>query len=360
MNSYQLTQEELNIMEAKNSFEIIPNQNEFNLDNTSSYTKLKLTPSQKMQMSALCQSMPMAVAANALSKTFTVNFPEDLPHTLMKLKSGGLATTIVDEASGKILGTASLQSAASQAMVLNAFNAMSMVTGQYFMSQINSQLSMISRKMDEILAFLYGEKKAELISEITFVRYAFENFSSIMEHEEQRQATITNLQEARKIAMKDIEFYLNDLDAKSSYQGKDYDDIKGSIDRVQRIKNSLTMSLQLYVTSNVLEMQYARNYDKSYIYYIEKSTNLYVDRCYGRILTSFSKLEGKVGDYSKTIFEKIDKQKDIDNLRKVINPLLEDENTKTKRAISQVLHAQEKCRQYIISGEGDVYIPKLA
>ena len=62
--------------------------------------------------------------------------------------------------------------------------------------------------------FLYGDKKAELMSEISFTKYAFENYASIMAHEAQRAATITSLQSAKKVAMNDIEFYIHDLNLK--------------------------------------------------------------------------------------------------------------------------------------------------
>ena len=66
--------------------------------------------------------------------------------------------------------------------------------------------------LDKILEFLYGDKKAELMAEISFVKYAYQNYNSIMSHESQRTATIASIQEAKKVAMKDIEFYMNDLD----------------------------------------------------------------------------------------------------------------------------------------------------
>lgn len=67
--------------------------------------------------------------------------------------------------------------------------------------------------MDKILEFLYGDKKAELLSEVSFIKYAYENYSSIMGHNEQRVATIASLQDAKKVAIKDIEFYMCDLDS---------------------------------------------------------------------------------------------------------------------------------------------------
>lgn len=37
-------------------------------------------------------------------------------------------------------------------------------------------------------------------------------FHPLLAHDEQRVATIASLQEAKKVAIKDAEFYMNDLD----------------------------------------------------------------------------------------------------------------------------------------------------
>ena len=94
---------------------------------------------------------------------------------------------------GKFVGTASFYSLSSQAMILGAFTAMSVASGQYFLKKINSEMRMMKMRLDEILEFLYGDKKAELISEMSFIRYAYQNYSSIMAHDLQRIATIGSL-----------------------------------------------------------------------------------------------------------------------------------------------------------------------
>jgi hypothetical protein len=44
------------------------------------------------------------------------------------------------------------------------------------------------------------------MSEINFIQRAYKNYNSIMNHESQRIATISSIQNAEKVAMKDIEF----------------------------------------------------------------------------------------------------------------------------------------------------------
>ena len=55
-----------------------------------------------------------------------------------------------------------------------------------------------------------------------------------MSHEHQKIATIISLQEARKIAMKDIEFYMSDLD--SLVKAKDVSDLDSFVNKSFQIK----------------------------------------------------------------------------------------------------------------------------
>ena len=63
---------------------------------------------------------------------------------------------------------------------------MSIVTGQYYLSQINTELGRMNVKLDEVLEFLKGEKNSELLSEITFVKYAYKNFYSIIKFDNRK------------------------------------------------------------------------------------------------------------------------------------------------------------------------------
>ena len=152
------------------------------LDNVQKFIKLEPTQGQKMQISALMNQLPALIGVSTLSKTMMLRFPEGVQGTLMQLKSnGGYTTTLKSLETGKITGTAWLESATPQAICLGAFTAMSVISGQYFLSQINSSLTQISSGLDKILEFLYGDKRAELLSEVSFIRFAYKNYKSVME-----------------------------------------------------------------------------------------------------------------------------------------------------------------------------------
>jgi len=347
------------VMEANSGFQIAPYDGMVDLEDTSRFTKLALSSGQKMQVSALLQQAPQALAAGTLANAYTVTFPEGLPHTLTALKQGGYGSMI--RANGQFAGSASFYPVAAQAAALGAFTAMSAVTGQYFLTQINSELEIVNQKLDEILGFLYGEKKAELMAEISFVKYAHSNFSTIMMHEDQRAATIASLQSAKKVAMKDIEFYLSDLDSTAKKKAKDYDDLRGLMDKALRIKDSIEMSRQLYVVSGLLELYYSQNYEKEYIDYIESDMISYVNKCDSRILSGLSTFQGKLTDYKAKPLEKTDdRERRIEKIAIEVEPYKDGNDSPIRVAMESSLEALHKKAEYYVDNTGSVYMKRIA
>lgn len=52
---------------------------------------------------------------------------------------------------------------------------------------------LVNTKLNLILNFLYEDKRVELMSQIDFVQYAYQNYGSIMAYSEQRMATVYGL-----------------------------------------------------------------------------------------------------------------------------------------------------------------------
>lgn len=218
-----------------------------------------------MKLSLFIGQLPMIAAAGALTNAYIVKFPENLPHTLMKLGQGGVSSAIMGQTG--IVEHALFYKVEMMASLLSVFTAMSFASGQYFLTQIGNKLNMINMNIDRILEFLYGDKKAELMAEVSFVRYAYQNYNSIMSNEVQRIGTISNLQAARKVALKDCEFYLHDLEKTAN----GCSDIIFDVEESFNIKDTLEFSMNLYVTSSLLEVYYSQNFDKDYLAYNDDS-----------------------------------------------------------------------------------------
>lgn len=322
---------------------IIPNQ----------YTQLDLSKSQKSQISAL-QKVALDVAeTNLLSNAYVLSFPEGLPHTLMELKQGGNSTTLIG-ADNKIAGTASLYSIQSIATVAEVFQIMSFATGQYYLANLHNDLSMINQKIDNILGFLYGDKSAELLSEITFVNDAYNNFSGIMQSDIHRLAVLTNLYESKKVAMKDIEFYINDLGKIINGPAKTYKDFESIVSNSLRIKSCLELATQLYVLSNILEVYYSKNYEPQYINSIKNSINNYIEKCDSRILSVFSNLAGRNNEFKSTPIKKVDNSDLQKTLSEIVESCSNTKNSDSRKSLVNTLDAINTPVEYLITSDGSV------
>lgn len=353
----ELTEEKaFDVLESTSGFQIKPYDGMIDLEDTTRFTKLELSPGQKMQLSALLQQIPQAITAGKLAKAYTVTFPDGLPHVLTALKQGGYGSMI--RANGHFAGSASFYPITAQAVALGAFTVMSAVTGQYFLTQINGELKIVNQKLDEILGFLYGEKKAELLAEINFVKYAHSNFGTIMMHEDQRSATIGSLQAAKKIAMKDIEFYLSDLDVVTNKSARSYEELCSLTDKALRIKDSIEMSRQLYVVSGLLELYYAQNYEEQYISYIENDMISYVNKCDRSILSALSAMRGRITD-CRVKREKIqDKEDRAVRIALQEVPYKDDSDSPIRTAMESALEALHKKAEYFVDKSGNIYMKR--
>lgn len=339
------------------NFEIKPCDKITDIENRPGFRKLELTTSQKIQIGGLLQQLPTVMAASVLSDMYIVRFPSGIPHALTPLKQGGFGAMVKGE-NGRFVGAASLYPAEAQAAILGAFSAMSVVSGQYFLAQINSELRTMNQSIDQILAFLYGDKKAELVAEVEFVKSAFQNYSSIMEHEQQRFATIVSLQEAKKVAVKDIEFYISDLD--STVGAKSGSDIMSLVDKAFQIKECLELSMQLYSMSSLLEIYYSQNYDSHYISNIEDEATTYIGKCEKRILSSFSRLSTHIQNVKEGPLKKIDKPTLEKRVNLVVDAFNRGIESEMLKSIRHVLHASEAKADYYMNKNGDLYLKTVS
>lgn len=364
-------------MQESGNFEVTPCAIAYDLQDSSKFKKAQLTPAQKMQFSAFTQQLPTLAAANSMANTanafsglYTVSFPDGLPHTLMQLKQGGLSTVIKNSETGRILGTASLyevntqDTLLKQAAVMNAFAVMSLATSQYYLTQINSQLDKMQLKIDRILAFLYGDKKAELLAELNFSNYACKCFSSVNQYPEQRTATIISLQAGRKVAMKDIEFYLTDLNNAVHQKISSVSDLISCSDTALNLRESIALSMQLYMMNSILELYYAQNYDALYSQLIEDNICAFISRCENAMQTDFSYLKGRIAEYKATPVEKFDKNL-MDKKSRIkgkLSKLLDNLNGKEEAFMQKALHnalqtPHQKTTLYL-DASGDIYLKR--
>lgn len=349
--------EQNNTQKEQKFFKDLRDQNEFEITlcepksfDNEDYSKLQMSSEQKMRVSEFLKYVPSLMGTKEMAGAYTVRFPQGLPHTLMSLKQGGFGSSIIDE-SGKIAGSASFHPMTGQAAVLGVFTAMSIATGQFFLTQINKELHLINQKLSDILEWLYTEKKAELIAEVEFVRYAVDNYASIMTHDLQRAATITSLQESKKVAIKDIQFYINDVDNKvnSASDKKTYpSNLPSLIEETFKLIESLEFSLQLYFLSSLMEIYYSQNFDENFLKNLESNINDYVNECDEKMNCNYGQLKEILKNRFDTAKYKPIGEQYMSQLEKVKS------SKKHKELLDNlhsVLSATTQGTEYYISGE---------
>ena len=234
---------------------------------------------------------------------------------------------------------------------------------QFFLRGVHEKLSVINRKIDEIQEFLYGDKKAELLSAISFTRYAYENFSSIMEHDGQRNATIQSLQSARMTAMQDVEFYLSDLHfTVSSDKSKEFpsktQEMQRIVEKALKSSECLDLSIQLCMTTNLLEIYYSQNYDPKYLRYVENDVGNYIGRFEKQMIGDFNSLKTSLDTQWR---KKRDRDKEevdalIQRVDEKLIPLMNDKGDKLKSKLAKALHSLQEETECCISADGAVYL----
>lgn len=339
--------------------EILPCEVPYNFEDTSQFQKLSFPEEACVRLNSLLQLAPAVAAADALSKTYVLRFPEGVQGVLMRLKQGGLSTVMVG-GDGRIVGTASLIEAGTEMVnLMNIFTVASFATGQYFLAHISTELSEIRKSIDDVLKFLNDDKRSQLIAELTFVKYAASNFSSIMLSESQRTATLTNLQHSKIAAVSNIEFYTTQLEDKiaSKKSGKPSEQCAA----VLQAKQTLDLAMQLYVMSSVMEVYYSQNWNKLYLENIHNDMKQVLTSSKNRMLRSLSAFGTTIQNAHKDVkvigmsipkggYSEVENElfKTIDELsNKTELPLLE--------LADDALQSPKKETKLYMTGDGEVY-----
>lgn len=342
------------------AFELTEYTENIDLSDKHCYNKLEISSIDKSSWNMLISQLPGFASTVTLSHCYRAVFPTGLHHTLIRLKQGGFGG-MIKSADGKFVGAASLYPLQMQAALTGMFSVISVAVGQHYLTEISSELKLINMKMDKILDFLYGDKKAELMSEIDFMRYAYNNYTSIMSNEQQRLATITNLQNSKKVAMKNIEFYISDLESTERTEAKNYDSFKDIADKVFQIKESLDMSIQLLVTSSLMEVYYSQNYDKEYLASVKDETLWFIERYNTRVISTLNRLNGRNDGFNKpnalNKLSKVDAAPLGAQITETISMLNIGEGSPLRKLVTSSIDNISSATEYYIDSDYSVYIP---
>lgn len=284
------------------NYEILPCESRPDFDDLTRFKKVEFPEQAGLAANSLLQLVPAQAAADAVSNTYVLRFPKGIHGALLNLNRGGQSTTMVD-ATGHFAGTASLYKVdPASVAAFQMFSVASFATGQYFLADISSKLTEVNRKLDDLLVFLQASKRTELLSELTFVKYALANYSTIMLSEPQRMATIGNLQRAKIKAVADMEFYTEQLEDSVGAKTNE-----NQARTVLQNKQGIDLASQLYAISTIMEAYYAQNWNKSYLANIKADAKplfaLSQNRMIGALKTFSDKINKEIESKKKGLLK---------------------------------------------------------
>lgn len=229
------------------------------------------------RVNMLLQQLPLSTVIlqnNALNGAFKVVVPEGATGTLMKYKNGLLGTPIIGE-NKKIVAHAGLEEIKSVSLTpVMLFSAISVITGQYFMSKIDENLSKLEKNVNEIIELIYDEKESDNLAIYNFFKYININLQTLIDNREMKIATLTNIQNYNNKLHSNILFYSKSIkrlikDLKlvtesNSLSGKKLDRVQEIDNKIEKIMKQQHLCYQLLCIGKVCEIQIAQCYDKEY------------------------------------------------------------------------------------------------
>ena len=182
-------------------------------------------------------------------------------------------------------------------LIQGAFNIMSLATGQYFLSEINSTLSTLEDGVSNIQGFLETDKRSEIEADEETLVHIYYNLRYIMDNDMERMSVSANLKNMKNKALKEIKFFRAQTEKERNKIRKDskYDTVKEAYRKLMTLYPQYWCAVRNYNNSTFLDTVITEMDDPDYLLLI------YVDVRNQIMLyeESFSKSEYKLNNFIK-------------------------------------------------------------
>ena len=214
------------------------------------------TPREKEHIgsaSMLLTQLPSLLGVKELTGAYKVVLPPGKVGELMTLKNGALQglnnTTLVGE-SGKIVGSAGLQSLSALASPMIVFSVLSMVTGQYFMSQINNSIKELSESIEEVQVQIDTSSESKVFAGSILLKEIKNDWNLILGSESLKSAMVNSIIQSISELTATCYYFENRLNYKISELNKVYSTTRkcaeeSLINDIRRSMDFLKYSIEL-------------------------------------------------------------------------------------------------------------------
>lgn len=239
--------------------------------------------------------------------------------TLQKAKEDGFfrAAVVGKKGNNDIKGAALLQSLnGTEEILANCFAIMAVIVGQYYMKKIDSKFESIEDRLTQIEQFLKDDKRAELMSEATFLDETQKNIRFIISNETHRQSTLSSIQRIKIDMMKSINLFKMQIER---LQPCKEDEKKDKVDEairkatdIMEMMSEYWYSVYLYIYASSLEPVLAGNTNEEYLDNMVSS----MMKCCEDYKEDYAKWHEVLLSYEKSL-KALDKNKVLDVLKKL-------------------------------------------
>lgn len=220
---------------------------------------------------SLLQGIPTLLhACGESGEVYKVVYDKGLGVLQRSAKNPGYFTGNIVEAgtNNNIKGGVLLQKMSMGPQIVSGvFSVMSMVTGQYYMSQINDKLSAIEGNVADIKQFLENDKRSNLEASVEFLNNMQKQMCYICDNDVQKQATCMSIQKLKIDACSDLIFYRKQIEGMIK-RNDNPTKAKDVLQRIQELNATISgyyLALYLYSYASFMEPMVAQNYNENYL-----------------------------------------------------------------------------------------------
>jgi hypothetical protein len=366
-NNNRILKGRLRIMENNSNIATTNNDNElvkierFDRANLNKdFTKIGKT-------NALLSQIPNLLAAHQASSCYKVILPPGTTGKLMQYKNGLLGTPLVEN--GGVVGHAGLQSAAALVSPMLIFTAVSALTGQYFLAEINNSIQNVIKEIEEIKDIVLLKEESLLFACSSSLQRITANFSQITESDARKTATFVTVQNDINKLSASIYFYSHQIINIFSKLARDPFDKNVCMPDIAK---ELTESTQKMLTAIdirkmfiVMEFILSGSFDPITIKQTIESIKEENDKVFSPIIQEITKIKKYSSEQLLQKTTNLKKQEDLkiifncfDNLEEKINSgLIPNYNKDIEQAFLKLSKTNTKELEYIIV-EDEVYLRK--
>lgn len=316
---------------------------------------------------ALLSQIPSVLSTHQASSCYKLIIPPGTTGKLMQYKNGLLGTPIIKD--GNIAGHAGLQSASALVSPMLVFTAVSTLTGQYFLAEINNSIQNVIKEIEEIKNIVLLKEESLLFACSSSLQRITANFSQIIESDTRKTATFVTIQNDINKLSASIYFYSSQIINVFSKIARDTFNKKI---RMTDIEKELTELAQKMLTAIdirkmfvVLEFTLSESFDSFTIKQTIENIKEENDVFFSPIIQEITKIKKHSSDQLLQKTTNLRKQKDLevifncfDDLEEKINSrLISNYNKDIEQAFLKLSKINNEESEYFIV-EDEIYVRK--